>query len=168
MWPQGERIRCWMHKMKNILEKVPAEMHGQMKNLLRDVRDASNHETGRKRAVELIDRFRRQHPSAMACLEDDLEASLNHLKLPATHRRMVRTTNLCERSFVEQRRRAKVLPRFRGERECLKLVFAALWRISECWRKVKFTALEKAQLEQYIKARQAAGQKVRDPFAQAA
>jgi hypothetical protein len=33
---------------------------------------------------------------------------------------------------------------------------------------VKFTALEKAQLEQYIKARQATGKKVRDPFAQAA
>lgn len=168
MWPESERIRCWVHKMKNILEKVPMEMHEQMKNLLRDVRDAPDHETGQKRARELIDKLRRQHPSAMAALEDDLEASLNHLKLPATHRRTVRTTNLCERSFVEERRRAKVLPRFRGERECLKLVFATLWRSSERWKKVKFTALEKAQLEQYIKARQAAGRKVRDPFAQAA
>ena len=168
MWPEAERIRCWVHKMKNILEKVPAEMHEQLKSLLRDVRDAPDHETGRKRARELIDKLRRQHPSAMACLEDDLEASLNHLKLPNTHRRTVRTTNLCERSFVEERRRAKVLPRFRSERECLKLVFATLWRSSERWRKVKFTALEKAQLEQYIKARQAAGKKVRDPFAQAA
>lgn len=168
MWPESERIRCWVHRMKNILEKVPAEMHEQMKSLLRDVRDAPDHETGRKRARELIEKYRRQHPSAMACLEDDLEASLNHLKLPGTHRRTVRTTNLCERSFVEERRRAKVLPRFRSERECLKLVFAALWRSSERWRKVKFTALEKAQLEQYIKARQAAGKKLRDPFAQAA
>ena len=168
MWPESERLRCWVHKMKNILEKVPAEMHEQMKNLLRDVRDAPDHETGKRRAAELIEKYRRQHPSAMACLEDDLEASLNHLKLPNTHRRTVRTTNLCERSFVEERRRAKVLPRFRSERECLKLVFATLWRSSERWKKVKFTALEKAQLEQYIKARQAAGKKVRDPFAQAA
>ena len=168
MWPEAERIRCWVHKMKNILEKVPAEMHEQMKSLLRDVRDAPDHETGKRRARELIEKLRRQHPSAMACLEDDLEASLNHLKLPNTHRRTVRTTNLCERSFVEERRRAKVLPRFRGEKECLKLVFATLWRSSERWRKVKFTALEKAQVEQYVKARQAAGRKVRDPFAQAA
>ena len=88
----------------------------------------------------MISRYRREHPSAMACLEDDLEASLNHLRLPATHRKTVRTTNLCERSFVEQRRRAKVIPRFRSERECLKLVFASLWRASERWKKVKFTA----------------------------
>jgi transposase-like protein len=165
MWPEAERIRCWFHRMKNVLEKAPPEMHEQLKDLLRDVRDAPDHETGRKRAAELIAKYRRQFPSAMACFEEDLEASLAHLKLPATHRKTVRTTNLCERAFVEQRRRAKVLPRFRGERECLKLVFASLWRASERWRKVKFKALEKAQLEQYIKARQAAGKKVRDLFA---
>jgi len=167
MWPESERIRCWFHKMKNVLEKVPEEMHDQMKDLLRDVRDAPDHATGQKRARVLIEQFKRQHPSAMACLEEDLEASLNHLKLPATHRKTVRTTNLCERSFVEQRRRAKVLPRFRSETECLKLVYASLWRSSERWKKVKFTALQKAQLEQYIRSRQAAGKKVRDLFAAA-
>ena len=164
MWPESERLRCWFHKMKNVLGKVPEEMHEQLKALLRDVRDAPDHETGRRRAAELIEKHRRQHPSAMACFEEDLEASLNHLKLPVTHRKTVRTTNLCERAFVEQRRRAKVLPRFRGERECLKLVYASLWRSSERWRRVKFKDLEKAQLEQYIKARQAAGKKVRDLF----
>jgi transposase-like protein len=164
MWPEAERIRCWVHKMKNILEKFPAEMHETIKSLLVDVRDAPDYESGKKRVQQMILKYQRQFPSAMSCLEDDLEASLAHLKLPASHRKTVRTTNLCERSFVEQRRRAKVLPRFRGERECLKLVFASLWRASERWRKVKFTPLAKGQLEQYIKARQAAGKKVRDLF----
>ncbi|HEV2292249.1 MAG TPA: hypothetical protein VGR35_00240 [Tepidisphaeraceae bacterium] len=41
----------------------------------------------------------------MGCLADDLEASLAHLKLPSLHQKMIRTTNLCERSFVEERRR---------------------------------------------------------------
>lgn len=167
MWPESERIRCWVHKVKNVLEKVPADMHEKIKGLLWDVRDAPDYETGRKRAGEMIAKHRREHPSAMACLEDDLEASLAHLRLPATHRKTIRTTNLCERSFVEQRRRAKVIPRFRSERECLKLVYASLWRASERWRKVKFTPLDRAHLEQYVRARQAAGKKVRDLFAAA-
>jgi putative transposase len=167
MWPEAERIRCWVHKVKNVLEKVPAEMHETIKGLLHDIRDAPDYETGKQRAAETIRQYRKQLPSAMACLEDDLEASVSHLKLPKTHRKTVRTTNLCERSFVEQRRRAKVLPRFRGERECLKLVFASLWRASERWRRVKFMPLEKAQLDQYIRARQAAGAKVRTLFAAA-
>jgi len=25
MWPEAERIRCWVHKMRNMLDKVPEE-----------------------------------------------------------------------------------------------------------------------------------------------
>lgn len=162
MWPESERIRCWFHKMHNVLEKVPDAMREPIKRLLQDVRDAPDHETGTKRAKALIERYERELPSAMACLGDDLEATLAHLKLPSLHQKMIRTTNLCERSFVEERRRSKVIPRFFDERSCLKLVFATLWRASQRWRGVRFTELEKKQLEAYIRVRQAMGKKVRD------
>lgn len=161
-WPAAERIRCWFHKMKNVLEKVPEDQHEEIKRLLCDVRDAPNHELGRQRATALIDELKRRGlHSAGTCLADDLDASLAHLKLPGRHRKAVRTTNLCERGFEEHRRRGKVLPRFRGEKECLKLVFATLWRASERWRKVKFTQLEREELDRYIKARRADGFEVR-------
>jgi len=161
-WPAAERIRCWVHKMKNVLEKVPIDQHEEIKRLLGDVRDAPNHPAGEQRAAALLaDLEGRGLHSAARCLADDLPASLAHLKLPGRHRKAVRTTNVCERSFVEQRRRAKVLPRFRGERECLKLVFASLWRASERWKKVKFTPLERAELERYIAGRLADGFEVR-------
>ena len=161
MWPEAERIRCWFHKMKNILEKVPEEMREQIKRLLQDVRDAPDHETGKHRAQELIAAYRKKLPGAMACLEDDLEASLSHLKLPSLHQKMIRTTNLCERSFVEQRRRTKVIPRFFDEKGCIKLVFATLWRASQRWCGVRFTTLEQQQLEAYIRVRRAMGKNVR-------
>ena len=46
------------------------------------------------------------------------------------------------------------IPRFFDERSCLKLVFATLWRASQRWRGVKFSAMEKKQLEAYIRVRQ--------------
>lgn len=162
MWPESERIRCWFHKMQNILDKVPDEMREPIKRLLQDVRDAPDHQTGMNRAKALIERYERELPSAMACLGEDLEASLAHLKLPSLHQKMIRTTNLCERSFVEERRRSKVIPHFFDERSCLKLVFASLWRASQRWRGVRFTEMEKKQLEAYIRVRQAMGKKVRD------
>jgi NADH-quinone oxidoreductase subunit L len=55
-----------------------------------------------------------------------------------------------------------VFPTFHGERECLKLVFATLWRASERWLKVKFTEIERRQLGAYIRVRQAMGKNVRD------
>ena len=162
MWPECERIRCWFHKMKNVLEKVPDEMREEIKRLLQDVRDAPDPETGVKRANAFIESHEEKFPSAVACFRDDLDATLAHLKLPSLHQKMIRTTNLSERSFVEERRRTKVIPRFFDEKGCLKLVFATLWRASQRWRKVRFTTLEKQLLEAYIRVRRAMGKNVRN------
>ena len=164
MWPEAERIRCWVHKVRNVLDKVPDAMREEVRRLLYDIRDAPDHETGKARAAAFIENYRPKLPSAVASFEDDLEASPNHLKLPALHHKSIRTTNLVERGFEEERRRSKVIPKFRTEKECLKLVFATLWRASERWLKVKFTDVERRQLEAYIRVRQATGKKVRDLF----
>ena len=156
IWPEAERIRCWVHKMRTVLDKVPDEAREEVKTFLQPVRDAPDYETGRQLAHVTIKRFTGDYPSAMRSLQDDLAASLTHLKLPPVHRKNVRTTNLIERSFEEERRRAKVVPRFRGEKECLKLVFASLWRASERWRRVRFTEYERKALERYRESRQAA------------
>ena len=167
MWPEAERIRCWFHKMKNILDKVPDDQRETIKRLLYDVRDAVDHETGVKRAEAFVQEYRGKLPSAVACFENDLEASLNHLKLPTLHHKSIRTTNLVERGFEEERRRSKVIPKFRTEKQCLKLVFATLWRASQRWLKVKFTEIERRQLEAYIRVRQAMGKNVREHIAAA-
>ena len=167
MWPEAERIRCWFHKMKNILDKVPDDQREMVKRLLYDVRDAPDHATGRARAAAFIEQYRGKLPSAVASFENDLEASLNHLKLPTLHHKSIRTTNMVERGFEEERRRSKVIPKFRTEKECLKLVFATLWRASERWLKVKFSPIERNQLEAYVRVRQAMGKNVRDAAAAA-
>jgi putative transposase len=51
--------------------------------------------------------------AAIACFQDDLDALLAGHRVPARHRIRVRTTNLAERSFIEERRRSKVI---RGSR----------------------------------------------------
>jgi len=167
MWPEAERIRCWFHKMSNVLDKVPDAMREEVKRLLLDVRDAPDHATGEARAAAFVEQYRAKLPSAVARFEEDLAASLNHLKLPPLHHKSIRTTNLVERGFEEERRRSKVIPRFRTEKQCLKLVFATLWRASERWLKVKFTDIERKQLEAYIRVRQAMGKNVRDRSAAA-
>jgi transposase-like protein len=83
-------------------------------------------------------------PSAVACFEDDFEACIAHLRLPVTHRRSTRTTNLLERLFVEERRRLKIIPNGFGEKPVLKLMFGALVRDAERW--LPFTEFELRQL----------------------
>lgn len=140
------RIRCWFHKMANIRAKLPADGAEEVLAHVRTVRDAPTLDAGRAAATRVIDLFSGRYPSAMACLADDLEASLGHLRVPARHRINVRTTNLLERSFEEERRRTKVIPRLLDEKSAMKLVFATLIRVSDRWQRVSVSDLERQQL----------------------
>jgi transposase-like protein len=86
-------------------------------------------------------------PSAVTCLDDDFEAYIAHLRFPLAHRRVIRTTNLLERLFGEERRRTKVIPHAFGERAVLKLMYAALIRAAERWRGLRMSEFERRQLQ---------------------
>jgi transposase-like protein len=77
---------------------------------------------------------------------DDFEACIAHLRLPITHRRATRTTNLLERLFVEERRRLKIIPNAFGEKAVLKLMFGAMARAAERWRSIRITEFERRQM----------------------
>ncbi len=136
----GVRVqRCQVHKLRNILAKLPRLAATQVKPLLQQVFLAPDHATGLRRGRALIARFRERYPSAMECLEKDLEECLTYLLFPAEHRKRIRTTNLLERTFGESRRRTKVIPRFPGERSCLALIFASLITAAAKWRGIRMT-----------------------------
>ena len=78
----------------------------------------------------------------MKSFKEDLEACWAYLRCPAIHHTRIRTTNLLQRSFLEEKRRTKVIPRFFTERSCLKLEFATLWRASQRWQRVRMTEVE--------------------------
>jgi len=145
-FPQSVRIRCWMHKMQNVLGKLPEAARNEVKNWLAAVRDAPTLEEGRRKAAQVIEMYEREYPAAMKSFADDLEASLAHLRVPPAHRKFVRTTNLIERAFEEQRRRTKVIPRFFDERSCLKLAFAALDRAARGWQRIHISESEQRQV----------------------
>ena len=67
--------------------------------------------------------------------------------MPVNHRRAIRTTNLLERLFVEERRRLKIIPKAFDEKPVLKLMFGAMVGAAERWRPIKITAFEQRQME---------------------
>jgi transposase-like protein len=147
MWPRAFRQRCQVHKMRNLLAKLPRLMQGQMKRLIKQVFLASSHALALKRGRALIAQFRDRYPAAMECLERDLEECVTYLRFPAVHYHRIRTTNRLERLNGEGRRRTKVIPRFPTERSCLALLFASLVTASKRWRGVKMTPAAIKQLQ---------------------
>jgi transposase-like protein len=139
---KSKRQRCIAHKLRNISNKLPKN---ELKALLPEFR-APFYAPSRKLAGQMVDeltnKYSARYPEAVRCLLDDLECCLTHLSFPAGHQRFIRTTNLLERVFVEQRRRTRIIPGFDNERSCLKIVFATLFRVSESWRCVNMSDIE--------------------------
>ncbi len=108
---------------------------------------AETYDKGIRIAKEVIERFKDRFPASMECLAEDLEACLQCLKLPVDHHKRVRTTNLLERLFGENRRRVKVIPHFFAEKAGLKLVYAAMLAASKKWRGVKMNAFIEQEID---------------------
>ena len=147
VFPRSLRQRCLAHKMRNIVGKVPMTARDEVKGTVHAAYYAPNREIADQIAAEALRKHQDTYPSAMKCFQDDWEACVAYLRCPQIHHKRIRTTNLLERSFLEQRRRTKVIPRFFTERSCLKLAFTALWQASERWQGVRMSEFELQQLE---------------------
>jgi len=148
MWPRAYRQRCQVHKMRNILAKLPRLMQAKMKGLVQQVFLAPTYAAALKRGRDLIAKFKDRYPAALECLERDLEECVTHLRFPEAHHVRIRTTNRLERLNGESRRRVKVIPRFPTERSCLTLLYASLITASKHWRGIPMTAASLRQLQQ--------------------
>ncbi len=145
-FPRSERQRCLAHRMRNLAAKVPEDLWPEFKERVRAAYQAPSRKIARELASDLVVDYETELPSAVACFQDDFEACIAHLRMPVTHRRAVRTTNLLERLFLEERRRLKIIPNAFGEKPVLKLMFAAMTRAAERWRAVKITDFERRQM----------------------
>src|SRR6266404_4699578 len=138
--------------MRNLASKVPEEVWPEFKARVQAAYQAPSRAIARELAAGVVADYGGEHDRAVACFMDDFEACIAHLRFPVTHRRAIRTTNLLERLFVEERRRLKIIPNAFGERAVLKLMFSALIRAAERWRSVKVTEFERRQLLQSKKS----------------
>ena len=145
-FPNSLRQRCLVHRARNVLAKVSAHDHDEVRADFWAVFDVGEAEPGdeavavaRRQAAAFAATWQARYPSAVACVTDDLASLTVHLRFPAEHWRRIRHSNFIERTFGETRRRTKVIGRLPGESSCLGLVWAVLDRASRGWRGLTMT-----------------------------
>jgi putative transposase len=157
LWPAAERGRCAVHKLRNVVAKLPDHpgLHQQVKDQFWAVLDeATDAAEAEQRLREPVAELERPYPSAAACLADDLPALCIHLKYFPRLRKRFRSSNLLERSLEEVRRRTKVIGRFPGETSCLSLCWAVLDLFLAGAHGLGLTGLEYRQVGQMKTARE--------------
>ncbi|MCA1699308.1 MAG: IS256 family transposase, partial [Actinobacteria bacterium] len=155
LWPTADRQRCTVHRLRNVLSKLPKADRERIRLAYwKALDEATDEGDGRRRVRTLVSELERaSYTAAAACLADDLEALCVHLRYPLGHRRRWRSTNLLERSLGEVRRRTKVIGRFPGETSCLSLCWAVLDLVISHSNGITFTDLDRQALDRLSRER---------------
>ncbi len=149
LWPHADRQHCTVHRLRNLLAKLPKAEREARATCLLEGAERSDQRQGRHPAPAGADGELEHagYEAAARCLADDLPALVVHLRYPLRHRKRWRSTNLLERSLGEVRRRTKVIGRFPGETSCLSLVWAVLdLFFSHASNGITFTDLDRQHL----------------------
>ena len=93
-------------------DKVPDSVRAEIKNAVRAAYYAPNREVADMIAADVLKTYPIGYPAAMHSFQDAWEASVAYLRCPEIHHKRIRTTNLLERSLLNERRRARSIPRF--------------------------------------------------------
>jgi len=134
IYPHVRRQRCWVHKLKNVVVKVPVRYRLECMRGARKIYLASN----KKAAIQRFKEWRRQWiplvPKAVVCLEQDLEELLTFFSEDAKLWRKVRTTNMIERLFREIRKRTKTMYGFANIESCDRITYALFAKYNKQWK----------------------------------
>lgn len=126
-FPQSKRQRCIKHKMENILGYVPKKQQDMIQPEIRAIFYQANREKADQEVAAFIAKYETVYPSAVACLNRDLEACLTFYSFPEQHWKFIRTTNSIERMFGEVKKRShKMSAAFRNENSCLLMFYAVI------------------------------------------
>jgi len=136
VWPQTKEQLCWVHKMRNILDKLPRTERGEAAKCLRAIYLARNRVEAERLAKGLAAHWSQQYTKAAECLLQALPRLLTFFDFPAEHARHLRTTNPIESVFASIRLRTRAAKRLRTARCGVHLVFKLLERYAKNWQRL--------------------------------
>ena len=121
-FPKAKVQRCQVHVSRNVLAKVPRKLKKAVGDDLRSIFYASSKKKAMKFFGLFKEKWEKELPSAVKCLENALDACLTFFICPEEEWISLRTTNIIERLNKEFKRRTKPMEIVAGENACYMLL----------------------------------------------
>lgn len=134
VYPRVRHQRCWVHKMRNILEKVKRRDEIQVKRDAQKIYLASNLASAKRAFERFRFHWQSRYPAMVRQLQRDLPELLQVFAFPRHLWRKLRTTNVIERCFVEVRRRTRPMVVFTNVASVDRIIYAIFSRFNQDWR----------------------------------
>ena len=137
LFEKTKEQRCWVHKMGNVLDKLPKRVQPRAKSLLREMMSAKDEATAVQAKKTFEAEFSSKYPKATSCLGKDWDKLITHFGFPAEHWQHLRTTNPIESTFATVKLRTKVTKGAGSLKMAEVMAFKLMMEAEKKWRKIK-------------------------------
>lgn len=132
-----EEQRCWVHKIANVLDKMPKRVQPDAKRLLHEMMKAPTEADALSARVSFEKLFDDKYPKATACLVKSWSELTTFFHYPAAHWLSLRTTNPIESSFATVKLRTKVTKGAGNKETAAAMAFKLLQECQKRWRRIR-------------------------------
>jgi putative transposase len=136
VYPGTEEQRCWVHKIANILDKLPKRVQPRAKDMLHEIMYAPNRQGAMEDIQRFAQEFQAKYPKAVECLLKDQDELLTFFDFPAEHWIHLRTTNPIESTFSTVKARTKRTKGAGSRKAGLAMAFKLLLGAEKRWRRI--------------------------------
>jgi putative transposase len=134
VYPYVPRQRCWVHKLRNVANRIRRRDQADCMAGARLVYLADNKREAVNAFRDWKCKWSTLYPEAINCLEKDLDELLSFMDCPNAHRIKIRTTNAIERSFREVRRRTRTMSCFTNSASVNRIIYGVISHLNNSWK----------------------------------
>ena len=137
VFPSTKHQRCWVHKVKNVLNCFPKQMAPGVKSDLNDIQHAETRAQAETALSLFCKKYGAKYEKGVACLTKDKEAMLAFFDFPAEHWGHLRTSNPIESVFATVRHRTVRTKGALSQKTAKLMVFTLIQAASKKWLRLK-------------------------------
>jgi putative transposase len=141
VWPETRGQRDWVHRIVNVLDKLPKRLQPKAKAALQEIMKAPTRPAAEKEIEAFRDEYGAKYPKAVDSLTRDQDDLLAFFDFPAEHWIHIRTSNPIESAFSTVRLRQRVTKGAGSRQRGLTMAFKLLEMAQARWRRLNGAAL---------------------------
>ena len=131
--PEAAWQRCYVHFLRNALDHLPRRGDDDCLQELRWIYDRRTADEARHDLAAWLAKWQARYSKLCDWVEANIEETLTFYRLPVSHHKHMKSTNMLERQNEEIKRRTRVVRIFPNAASCLRLVRALANEMHENW-----------------------------------
>lgn len=141
VFPEAKGQRCWVHKMRNLLNALPKSRKKAALAILQEIKRAATKEESDRGFRQFADTFSDKYRKVVDALFADKEALQTYFGFPAAHWLNLQTTNPIESLFATVRLRTRKTRGMMTGQTMGALFFMLCRSASKSWRRIPHAGL---------------------------